>query len=90
VLGGVDVIVFGGGVGEHSPEVRERILQGMEWCGVKLDHDRNHAARGTDETDAHISSSQAAVDVWTVAVDEGAVMAREAATVLGGRMGGEL
>ena len=53
VLGGVDTIVFGGGVGEHSPEVRERILAGMEWCGVTLDHERNHAARGTDETDAH-------------------------------------
>jgi acetate kinase len=85
VLGGIDVIVFGGGVGEHSPEVRERILAGMEWCGVTLDHDRNHAVRGTDETDARISSSRGPVDVWVVAVDEGAVLAREAAAVLSGR-----
>ena len=85
VLGGIDVIVFGGGVGEHAPEVRERILAGMEWCGVTLDHDRNDAARGTEETDARISSSQGPVDVWVVAVDEGAVLAREAAGVLRGR-----
>jgi acetate kinase len=85
VLGGIDVIVFGGGVGEHSPEVRERILAGMEWCGVTLDHDRNDAARGTEETDARISSSPGPVDVWVVAVDEGAVLAREAAGVLRGR-----
>lgn len=90
VLGGIDVIVFGGGVGEHSPEVRERILAGMEWCGVALDHDSNHAARGTDETDARIGSSSATVDVRVVAVDEGAVMAREAAAVLSGRLSGKL
>ena len=85
VLGGTDVIVFGGGVGEHSPEVRERILAGMEWCGVTLDPDRNDAARGTEETDARISISPGPVDVWVVAVDESAVLAREAAGVLRGR-----
>ena len=85
VLGGIDVIVFGGGVGEHSPEVRERVLAGMEWCGVTIDHDRNDAARGTEETDARISISPGSVDVWVVAVDEGAVLAREAAAVLQGR-----
>ena len=85
VLGGIDVIAFGGGVGEHSPEVRERVLADMEWCGVTLDHARNDAARGTEETDARISSSSSPVDVWVVAVDEGAVLAREAAAVLRGR-----
>jgi len=90
VLDGVDVIVFGGGVGEHSPEVRERILAGMEWCGVMLDRDRNYAARGTDETDARISSSQSPVDVWVAAVDEGAVLAREATAVLRERQSDKL
>jgi acetate kinase len=90
VLGGIDTIVFGGGVGEHSPEVRERILAGMEWCGVALDHDRNYAARGTDETDARITGSRGHVDVWVVAVDEGALLAREAMLVLGGRLSGKL
>jgi acetate kinase len=90
VLGGIDAIVFGGGVGEHSPEVRERILAGMEWCGVAIDHDRNYAARGTDETDARISDSRSTVDVWVVAVDESAVLAREATAVLGGRTNHEL
>ena len=82
VLGGIDVIVFGGGVGEHSPEVRERVLSGMEWCGIRLDLDRNNAARGNGETEARISSSPGSVEVWVVAVDEGAVLAREAAAVL--------
>lgn len=90
VLGGIDAIVFGGGVGEHSPEVRERILAGMEWCGVTIDHDRNHAARGANETDVRISSTRGIIDVWVVAVDEGAVLAREATAVLGGRTNDEL
>jgi acetate kinase len=82
VLGGVDVIVFGGGVGEHAPEVRERILAGMEWCGITLDNERNNAARATDEADSRIGKSATPVDVWVVSVDESAVMAREAAGVL--------
>ena len=36
-LGGVDVIVFGGGIGEHAPEIRRRILTGLEWAGIILD-----------------------------------------------------
>ncbi len=82
VLGGVDVIAIGGGVGEHSPEIRERVLAGMEWCGITVDRAANGAARGTAETDSRISSASGAVDVWAIAVDEGAVLAREAATVL--------
>lgn len=82
VLGGVDVIAFGGGVGEHSPEIRARILAGMEWCGVMLDRDTNDTTRGTDKVDARISKSPDSVDVWVIAVDEGAVMASEAASVL--------
>ncbi len=90
VLGGIDAVVFGGGVGENSPEVRERILAGMEWCGVTIDHNGNHAARGADETAARISSTRGTVDVWVVAVDEGAVLARETTAVLSARPSGKL
>ena len=34
VLGGADAILFGGGVGEHAPEIRECILAGLEWAGI--------------------------------------------------------
>ncbi len=42
-LGGLDAIVFSGGVGEHSPEVRERICDGLAFLGVKLDTVANTA-----------------------------------------------
>ena len=81
VLGGCDGIVFGGGVGEHVPGVRERILRGMQWAGVELDTDANEAARGTE---GRISAPGSSVAVWVVAVQEEPLMVREALSVLGG------
>lgn len=79
VLGGADAILFGGGVGEHAPEIRERILAGMEWAGIVLDHARNHAAVGAE---ACISRDDSPVAVWAIAVDEAQLMAEEAASLL--------
>lgn len=79
VLGGADAILFGGGVGEHAPEIRERILAGMEWAGITLDRERNHAAIGTE---ACISRDDSQVAVWVIAVDEAQLLAEEAANLL--------
>ena len=46
VLGGADAIVFGGGIGENAPEIRDRICTDMEWCGLMLSPDCNRAASG--------------------------------------------
>jgi acetate kinase len=79
VLGGVDAILFGGGVGEHASEIRERILAGMEWAGIVLDRERNHAAIGSE---ACISRDDGPVAVWAIAVDESQLLAEEAASLL--------
>jgi acetate kinase len=44
VLDGVDLIVFTGGIGEHDPQVRADICQGLSWIGVSLDERRNRCA----------------------------------------------
>jgi acetate kinase len=80
VLGGCDGIVFGGGVGEHSPEVRARALAGMEWAGIELDAAANGAARGAE---AVIHSASSRVRAVVVPVDEELVMVRAAAAVVG-------
>ena len=41
VLGGVDAIVFTGGIGEHSYRVRKMVMEGMEYCGAKFDEKKN-------------------------------------------------
>jgi acetate kinase len=78
VLAGCDGIVFGGGVGEHVPQVRARALAGLAWAGVALDPALNEAARGGD---AQIGAAQAAVRVYVIAVDEESVLARAAAAI---------
>ncbi len=80
VLGGCDGIVFGGGVGEHVPEVRERALAGMEWAGIELDSAANRAARGAE---AAIHSTGSRVRVQVVPVDEELVMVRGAVAAMG-------
>jgi acetate kinase len=40
-LGGVDAIVYGGGIGENSPEIRRRIAGGLKWAGIELDAEAN-------------------------------------------------
>jgi len=82
VLGGCDGIVFGGGVGEHVPEVRKRALEGMEWAGIELDGAANEAARGIE---AAIQSSRSKVQIQVIPVDEELVMVRAAGTVVGAR-----
>ncbi len=80
VLGGCDGIVFGGGVGEHSPEVRERVLAGMEWAWIELDAGANGAARVTE---AAIQAAASKVRVQVIPVDEEVVMVRGATGVIG-------
>lgn len=76
VLGGVDGIVFGGGIGENSPEVRRRILAGLDTLGIVVDNRRNEAEGGGDV----ISGNEGRVDVRVIEVDE----ARELAEAISG------
>ena len=45
---GVDAIIFTGGVGEHSPEIRAETVRGLAWLGVTIDDDANLAVATTD------------------------------------------
>jgi acetate kinase len=75
VLGGCDGIVFGGGVGEHVPAVRQRILAGMGWAGIEIDAAANDAARGQE---ARIDTSRQPVRVHVIPAEEEGVLARAA------------
>lgn len=71
-LEGIDAILFGGGVGENSPAIRARILEGMSWCGIEIDEHRNQSlASGTRK----ISRDEDRVAVWVIEVDEERLMA---------------
>jgi acetate kinase len=78
VLGGVDAVVFGGGIGENSVEVRERVCRGLEWTGLRFDQAANRSPAGGDRR----VSAAGPVEAWVVAVDEASVLARDTAACL--------
>ncbi len=80
-MGGLDVVIFTGGIGQGSAEVRALALQGLDCMGLRLDAQRNHDARGFDEV-CRISTDDSKVTVLVVPTDEERMMAREALRAL--------
>jgi len=80
-MGGVDAVVFTGGIGQGSDMVRALALQGLECMGIKLDAQRNREARGFEEV-CRISTDDSQVAVLVVPTDEERMMAREALRAL--------
>jgi acetate kinase len=80
VLGGLDGIVFGGGIGENSAEVRLRCLDGLDELGIVLDEGENRSAVGRD---GRISTTGSRIAVEVVVADEAAEIARDAALLVG-------
>jgi len=75
-MGGMDVLVFTGGIGQGSAGVRSLALQGLGCMGIELDERRNRDARGFDEI-CRISADGSPVTVLVVPTDEGRMIARE-------------
>ena len=80
-MGGLDAVIFTGGIGQGSAEVRGLALQGLECMGITLDGQRNRDARGFDEV-CRISADESKVTVLVVLTDEERMMAREALRTL--------
>jgi acetate kinase len=72
VLGGVDAIVFTGGIGENSDLIRKLVMEDMEYCGAKIDLEKN-AVRGT----TYINTEDSKVKVMVVPTNEELSIARE-------------
>ncbi|MFL5240885.1 MAG: acetate/propionate family kinase [Gemmataceae bacterium] len=80
-MGGLDAVIFTGGIGQGSAEVRALALQGLECMGVVLDMQRNRDARGFDEV-CRVSTDDSKATVLVVPTDEERMMAREALRAL--------
>lgn len=89
VMGGVDAIVFTGGIGEHSALIRHRACQRLEFLGARLDEERNRTIRvdprSLDAKVAEFSLPHSRVRLLAVATDEQLELASEAAALLAGR-----
>lgn len=81
-MGGLDAVIFTGGIGQGSAEVRALAVQGLECMGIVIDPQRNRDARGFDEI-CRISTDDSKAAVLVVPTDEERMMAREALKTLG-------
>ncbi len=79
VMNGVDMIVFTAGIGEHTPEVREKVLSGMEYLGIEFDNDANYNAKGDI---IKLSKDTSKVGVYVIPTNEELVIARETVAVV--------
>jgi acetate kinase len=77
VLRGIDGFVFTAGIGENSPEIRQRICEASKWLGIELDEAAN--TNGIPK----ISTSSSKVAVWVVPTNEELMIARHTGSLLG-------
>lgn len=67
VLGGADAILFGGGIGENTALVRQRVCEGLRWCGLKLDAERN---RAVIDIEGRLSMEGSRIQAYAIPVEE--------------------
>jgi acetate kinase len=83
-LGGLDSLVFAGGIGENAPEIRRRICEGMEFLGISLDEGRNA------NSDLLISTDKGSVNVRVIRTDEELMIAKSVTRILDNGSSGDL
>jgi len=80
-MNGADAIIFAGGIGEHSPDVRARICRDLDWLGIRLDPAKNEQLRGGE---GRIDADGSRVALWVIPTDEELLIARDTWRVVTG------
>ena len=80
-MDGADAVVFTGGIGENSADIRERICSGMEWAGLEVDKSRNEQAVGKE---ALISTDDSKLKAYVIPTDEELLIARDTVRCIAG------
>jgi acetate kinase len=80
-MGGADAVVFTGGIGENSADVRTRICAGMEWAGLQIDTARNQETVGRE---GQISTDGSKLLAYAIPTDEELLIARDTVRVIKG------
>ena len=78
-MAGADAVVFTGGIGENSPDVRARICAGMEWAGLHLDKEKNQETVGREGA---ISTQESKLLAYVIPTDEELLIARDTVRVM--------
>jgi acetate kinase len=75
-LGGLECLVFAGGIGEHSREIRQQVCDRLRWLGVIMDHSAN------DELKECVSAENSEVDIRVIPTSEETTIARQCSAIL--------
>ena len=78
-MGGADAVIFTGGIGENSPEIRARICAGMEWAGLEIDAAKNQQ---TVAREGLISTDDSRLLAYAIPTDEELLIARDTVRVI--------
>jgi acetate kinase len=78
-MGGADAVVFTGGIGENSPDIRARICSALEWAGLHLDAERNEQTVGRE---GKISTDDSKLLAYAIPTDEELLIARDTVRVI--------
>lgn len=82
VMGGVDVIAFTGGIGEHSTSIRKRICEKLNYLGLDFDNDKNMLVKLTDSEAVQIQSDNSLVKIIVTESHEQWMIAQETLRIL--------
>ena len=82
VLGGVDAVVFTGGIGEHSPRIRKLVMENMEFCGAKFDQKKNEEYSSGI---GYLNAEDSKVKIIVLPTNEELSIARETKTLTAGK-----
>ncbi|HEY3997518.1 MAG TPA: acetate kinase [Candidatus Xenobia bacterium] len=74
-MGGADAVLFTGGIGEHSADIRVRICQGLEWLGLHLDPDRNR--QPVVSSGLQLTTDESRLAAWAIPTNEELLIARD-------------
>jgi acetate kinase len=80
-MNGADAIVFAGGIGENSSEIRARICAGLDWLGIDIDAERNVGLEGGE---GRVDREGSRVELWVIPTDEELLIARDTWRVVTG------
>ena len=73
-MGGADAVIFTGGIGENSPEIRARICEGLAWAGLTIHRERNF---DPDNKERQISTDESKLAAYCIPTDEELLIARD-------------
>jgi len=78
-LGGAHAVIFGGGIAENTGFARQRVCEGLRWCGLEMDEEQNQRLI---DVEGRLSTARSPIQAYVIPVEETLQIAHECAEAL--------